>query len=380
MSFIFRVSFFAMVLLACSTEAFGCTVPVFRYALERWNLSTYDLYVFHSGPLDASLRDKLRLVERAGGNWRLHAVDLRQRLEPALEKLWKKFGQPQRGEPWALLQLAEPNTDPVVLWKGTLNEEALEGVLQSPLQLEIHEQLARGITGVFVLLESGNDVKDRDAWAMIREHLPRFEKQIKLPVQTGEGPELKLPLPLEVRFHSVRLPKEAGKNAWFRHHLLATEDGLAHRDEPILFIVFGRGRLLGSLYGEELNPDHLFRAASFLCGECSCEVKELNPGIDLLFNVDWTHRLSQISISPQPLPPREPTQKSVEMESVLENVSHVDSPASPSSREGEPDRILIRSDYPQIGWLPWATALAGGCVVATGVWAFRSRGRVAERT
>ena len=36
-------------LVICSGLALACSVPVFRYALERWDASPYALVVFHRG-------------------------------------------------------------------------------------------------------------------------------------------------------------------------------------------------------------------------------------------------------------------------------------------------------------------------------------------
>ena len=43
----------ALVLVAVVAEA--CSVPVFRYALERWQADPYEVFVFHRGPLTLSL-------------------------------------------------------------------------------------------------------------------------------------------------------------------------------------------------------------------------------------------------------------------------------------------------------------------------------------
>jgi hypothetical protein len=45
--------------------------------------------------------------------------------------------------------------------------------------------------------------------------------------------------------------------------------------------------VLGALSGKGLDEDALRDAAAFLAGPCSCRVKELNPGIDLLMTADW---------------------------------------------------------------------------------------------
>jgi len=51
--------------------------------------------------------------------------------------------------------------------------------------------------------------------------------------------------------------------------------------------VFGRGRALTALSGFEVSANVLSQAAAFLCGACSCEVKEMNPGKDLLLAANW---------------------------------------------------------------------------------------------
>src|SRR5205814_1402276 len=39
--------------------------------------------------------------------------------------------------------------------------------------------------------------------------------------------------------------------------------------------------------GREITAGNLEDAAKFLAGPCSCQVKELNPGVDLLMGADW---------------------------------------------------------------------------------------------
>ena len=51
--------------------------------------------------------------------------------------------------------------------------------------------------------------------------------------------------------------------------------------------IFGRGRALDALIGKGINADTIAEAAKFLCGACSCQVKRLNPGVDLLIAANW---------------------------------------------------------------------------------------------
>ena len=48
-----------------------------------------------------------------------------------------------------------------------------------------------------------------------------------------------------------------------------------------------RGRVVVPLIGKGITTDNLGEIATFLTGPCSCQVKALNPGVDLLMNCDW---------------------------------------------------------------------------------------------
>ncbi len=71
--------------------------------------------------------------------------------------------------------------------------------------------------------------------------------------------------------------------------------------EPLLFPIFGRGRVLDGLIANGINADNLKDAGQFLCGPCSCQVKRLNPGMDLLIAADWDAVLTDPdAIEPEP--------------------------------------------------------------------------------
>jgi hypothetical protein len=52
--------------------------------------------------------------------------------------------------------------------------------------------------------------------------------------------------------------------------------------------------VLGGLTGKEIDGEMLVRVAAFLCKECSCQVKELNPGIDLLMSLRWNEAFDRM--------------------------------------------------------------------------------------
>jgi hypothetical protein len=62
------------------------------------------------------------------------------------------------------------------------------------------------------------------------------------------------------------------------------------------FPVFGKGRVLPPLIGAGINKENALGDCSYLCGPCSCQVKNQNPGMDLLIKADWWTALEGSSV------------------------------------------------------------------------------------
>src|SRR5437764_905613 len=103
-----RLAFLALLVLPQQT--FGCTIPVYRYALERWELATYDVLVFHRGALPEPLAAEVARWQQGGkANLDITTVDLDGKLKPELEKIWKAQGD-KATLPWLVVQA--PNSTP----------------------------------------------------------------------------------------------------------------------------------------------------------------------------------------------------------------------------------------------------------------------------
>ena len=75
---------------------------------------------------------------------------------------------------------------------------------------------------------------------------------------------------------------------WLYRTLMAVEDDLGEfQDEPMLFVIFGRGRALPPYIGKGITYQNLVEVTEFVTGACSCTVAEQNPGVDLLTHYDW---------------------------------------------------------------------------------------------
>src|SRR6266436_538325 len=91
-----------LLILGVSQPATACTIPVFRYALERWELSPYELVVFHRGELAQNHRAVLTSLP-ARVNLVVTQVDLDGKVSPAHRKLWERDGA-FATLPWVVLR------------------------------------------------------------------------------------------------------------------------------------------------------------------------------------------------------------------------------------------------------------------------------------
>ncbi len=294
-------------ILVLPPPALGCTIPVFRYALEKWDLTPYEIVVFHRGDLPGDVQKSLDRLGKSKWNVDLTVVDLAGKVAPNLSNnlrnTWKREAG-DKEEPW--MQVRYQGADRIglgVAWSGPCTNANLQNVLDSPQRQALVNHLKGGASTVFVLLTSGNEQADKAAHAMVLKQLQFMEKKIKLPVQSKDGPQMKLPLPLKVDLPIVVVDRSAPAEAAFVKMLLATEEDLDKVKGPILLPVFGRGRVLGSLYGKELDEVQVSRATEFLCRECSCQIKELNPGVDMLMPADWNAIFDKMFEAKKPAPP-----------------------------------------------------------------------------
>ncbi len=378
-----RTSLLALV-LAFVPRAGACSIPVFRYALERWELGTFEVVVFHRGALPADLRATLDLLP--AGNFRVEAVDLERDVSPARRALWERHGKVGM-LPWVVVQRPGADAKARAAFTGPMQNAALRRLIDSPARQRIVTELAGGDTAVFILLLSGDQAADDAADGSLRRELARLEKRVKLPEQTGEGPRIRLALPLKVSFTVLPLRRDARGEEDFVRLLLGSEDELSQVRGPIVFPVFGRGRLLGSLYGTDLSTDGVLEVVRFLCGECSCQVKELNPGSDLLVAADWSAIFRRIGPAPADgpaaaLPASLPAARAKPQDGPLPIVPGAAKPAAvrvgvSHYPAGPADSVPpeATADAPHRRWLWVATALAAVLVVVTGAWACIPRRR-----
>lgn len=273
----------------------ACNVPVFRYALEHWRPDAYRAVLFHRGPLSPDEQARLASLQvradKSLVNLSLRPVDLDAAPEPADRELFSSLEDvplPRLVIQYPLhLKIDRP------VWTGPFGDQDLTELLESPLRREILKRLTAGQTAVWLMLDSGDAGQDDPAAAVLESELKKLHTSLKLPELT-ESPEdvIQDGPPLRVEFSLLRVRRDDPAEQALVAMLVNCEADLPTLKEPLVFPLFGRSRCMLPLVGAGISRDNLQNSARFLAGACSCQVKELNPGFDLLLSADWSELLS----------------------------------------------------------------------------------------
>ena len=289
----------------------ACSVPVFRYALERWKPDSYGVVVFHRGELSEdqkALVDKIDSSEARDSefvNTSVLSVDLDSELDPKLRELWES--QKTDLLPWMIVLNPRARASAGTVWSGGFAAESVARLVDSPVRREIARKLLTGTTAVWVLLEIGDSAKDDAAEQRLQSRLSYLEKELKIqeldPQDIADGLVSVAQDALRVSFSTMRVSRTDPAEEMFVRMLLESEEDLHDFKDPIVFPVFGQGRALYALIGDGINNETIDETAVFLVGPCSCQVKEQNPGMDLVFSVDWENLVDSVAAVEKELPP-----------------------------------------------------------------------------
>ncbi len=271
--------------LVCFTAllSHACKIPVYRYALERWAPDLFEVIVFYDDQIPLELIDQLESGDADHGgaaNYVLRDTSINDLNQP-MDLIWESLEA--ESTPWVLVRNANAPIGEIV-WHGPADDETVQYLIESPARTSVIESLAAGESAAWVLLTCGDAEKDDTARKLIASNLKKMEEMLQLPEQ---DPGVRADA-LKLKFSFTEVSRDDPKEEFFVTQLLQTEpDLIAYSDEPIAFPVYGRGRALYALIGNGINEENIRHACEFVIGACSCQVKELNPGMDLLLAADW---------------------------------------------------------------------------------------------
>lgn len=281
--------------LCLITQAVPCQVPVFRYALERWEADIFRLQLITRGTPPTNLQS---IPEHL--NLEFEALDLDTLT--AAEQLSIVGLERITEYPSFLLHPPDnwKNPEPIV-FPGTSSD--LQKIIDSPVRQLIKNDLLSGHSTVWVLVEGTDEEANETTYQQLQETLKKAQEKITIPEgviqadQVGKvGADVSLDdvlrstIPLKISFKIERVKRSDLAEQPFLRILTANRP--SPPEEPLVVPIFGRGRTPGPLLGSTITPDTIMNACEYLCGACSCQVKSGNPGYDILFLANWREKLN----------------------------------------------------------------------------------------
>jgi hypothetical protein len=263
----------------------ACTIPVYEYALVNWPADIYRVTVFHSEPFSEKDHAVVTWLQEASytydlaANYLLEVVDVSQELSADKQAVWDSLESPEL--PFLVVQYPQIADYQGIVWSGCLCLESAQMIVDSPARREIAKrQLNDGNAAVWVLLESGDATEDAAAETFIAEQLALLNATLAEEKDEFDAEK--------AAFSLFRISRSDPQEEVFIKMLMYCEPGLFEFARyPMVFPVFGRGRALYAIAGGGITDRNIALAADFITGFCSCQVKEENPGTDLLMVVDW---------------------------------------------------------------------------------------------
>lgn len=350
--------------LACfvvASTAIACKLPVFRYALERWSADRYRVVAMidgHSETVDQALAELERL-EKSNANVEVETIDISKLTE---DQIWQ-IEELEEESNLPALQVFYPARDGRrrLCWSGSLSAESVQLWRQSELRDQIIQDIVSGVSAVWILRE-GIDADENDRIASeLEAALRQATEQIKIPegvIAQSDATELlsqdpsasmedvlRSDIPLKIDFRVHRLARENPRELALR----SIVDGWGQEsdaDKAIVFPVFGRGRMIEPLSADAFSAESVIAACQYMVGQCSCTLKTLNPGVDLVLDADWQSHMDETVLVIDP--------------STAEQSSEPELVEIPPGR----DDVTADSDSRRRGW--WVAALLG-TIVAIGV-------------
>ncbi|MFO1486437.1 MAG: hypothetical protein U1F71_23950 [Verrucomicrobiaceae bacterium] len=330
---IFRLPLIFSFVVLSASAAECCTIPVFRFALDRWEADKFHLVLPPSMSQDTAIQDLLRPL-RANGKANLDFATSRNEAQKDAVLLYSRASDKQ-------------------VWSGKLDQTTLNAVLDSPARQKLIQQILAGDSIIWVIADTGSPLDTAEV-ERVEKRLRFLEQVASLPIQDPNDPDSQLGPgpPLKLKFTTLRLKRNDPAEQLLLRMLAGPRGDFDPTTTSFAAAVFGRGRVLGAWPLAILDDESLEDASMFLVGRCGCRLKNESPGWDILLNLDWEKALTSAPNAEQ-----KPTGATTPIQTALPQ-TRVEPPAAPevvtiAADQSEPEQT---SKTPMIAGI--ATVLA----------------------
>lgn len=289
----------ALTIALCAGTASACNIPVFRYALERWKPDVCEVIVFHDAELTSAQEEVLTELQRSArssersANIAVVQSPVDHDSNPRNRDLWLTLkNSPRVTLPYVVIRTSVQDKQSVNGWHGPLKKFEAAQLLDSPARKELSKRLLAGDSVVWLLLKSHDAARNSAAKQLLTTELKQLSRSIPFPEGLGlPGSELYAELPLLMQFTVLEIDPADAAEPFLVGLFQGFQPDAVEADQPLLVPVFGRGRALEVIPADRLDAAMIGDLTRYLCGACSCQVKERNPGFDLLLSTPWEREL-----------------------------------------------------------------------------------------
>ena len=286
-------------IIATGSTLWACNIPVFRYALERWKPDLCEVVVFHDTELSADqektltdLKTDAKAAQRSA-NVEVVRVRVDRESNSRNAELWLSFKTlPDVSLPYVVVRTSVSEKQTVNGWHGSLSRFEGSKLLDSPVRRELSKRLLAGDSVVWLVLKSSDAQRNAQVKKLLDVELEKLSRTMEFPEGLGlPGSELYAGVPLLMKFTVLEIDPDDAAEQFLIRLFKGFQPESAAAGQPLLVPVFGRGRALEVIPADRLDAALIGDLTRYLCGACSCQVKERNPGFDLLLSTPWDHEL-----------------------------------------------------------------------------------------
>ena len=239
-------SSYLKILIIAAIFSMACTTKVSEWVLQNADPDKYVLVYYHNGTISPSEEQQNKKLEKMAetSNFLFRTME-QERVDKAYYGLYYRN------------RLISEYPD----------YKSVSTFATSVLREKIATELMAGKLCVMLYLKSGNQEKDATGLQVVKNTV-------------GSSP-----------FGNIITVMELDRNNVEEHHLvnllLNVESDLKEINEPMLFGVFGRFRVLEPLLAKGISEENINHLIGFLTADCSCLIKDNLPGMSILCDVSW---------------------------------------------------------------------------------------------
>ena len=166
-------------------SVFACSVPVFRYAMERWPADFYEAVLIHRGQLTEDEKQLLDKLRQEGSevetllNLRILEVDIATATDEKVKSLLLTGEEALETLPVLALWYPRLRGRTAPIWQGRFPSSTVAVLLESPVRQKLAERLIEGQTAVWIFVESGNASKDKAVLRLLEQELETAARELK---------------------------------------------------------------------------------------------------------------------------------------------------------------------------------------------------------